>query len=80
MSVIVSITNKGPSRVEVVSERVSEDGRERYPNGVDAVEVGETQDFVVHARQVLRVQEVPEQLVSGEVMGDSLNSNGSAEG
>lgn len=80
MSVIVSITNKGPSRVEVVSERVSEDGRERYPNGVDAVEVGETQDFVVHVRQVLRVQEVPEQLVSGEVMGDSLNSNGSAEG
>ena len=80
MSVIVSITNKGPSRVEVVSERVSEDGRERFPNGVDAVEVGETQDFVVHARQVLRVQEVPEQLVSGEVMGASLNSNGSAEG
>lgn len=80
MSVIVSITNKGPARVEVVSERISEDGRERFPNGVDAVEVGETQDFVVHARQVLRVQEVPEQLVSGEVLGDSLNSNGTAEG
>lgn len=72
MSVIVSITNKGPARVEVVSERVSEDGRERFPNGVDAVEVGETQDFVVHARQILRVQEVPE-------ADASLNSNAAPE-
>lgn len=59
MSLIVSITNKGPHEAEVVSERISEDGRERFPNGVDLLEVGETQDFVVHARQSLRVVEKP---------------------
>lgn len=59
MSLIISITNKGPHQAEVISERISEDGRERFPNGVDLVEVGETQEFVVHARQSLRVVEKP---------------------
>lgn len=58
MSSIISITNKGPGRAAVVSERLTEGGRERHPNGEDVLEVGETQDFVLHERQSLRVVEL----------------------
>jgi len=58
MSSIITITNKGPNRAAVVSERLTEGGRERHPNGEDLLDVGESQDFVLHERQSLRVVEL----------------------
>lgn len=55
-SSIVTIT--ASADVDVVSERISEDGRERFPNGVDRVAAGQSVDFIVHPGQSLRVVHV----------------------
>jgi hypothetical protein len=57
MTSIVTISTTEP--VEVTSERISEDGRERHPNGVDVVVPGNPQQFIVHPGQSLRVVELP---------------------
>ncbi len=57
MTTIVTITTTEP--VEVTSERVIDDGRERHPNGVDVVLPGNPQQFIVHPGQSLRVVELP---------------------
>jgi hypothetical protein len=52
---IVTITASAPA--EVISERIVDDGRERFDNGRDALKPGEPQTFVIHAGQSVRVVE-----------------------
>lgn len=58
MTTIVTI--KTSARVQVTSERISEDGRERHPNGVDVIEAGSERSFIVDAGQSIRVVDAPE--------------------
>lgn len=53
MTTIVTITTTAP--IEIVSERIAEDGRERFENGRDPIAANSSQDFIVHEGQSLRV-------------------------
>jgi hypothetical protein len=50
---IVTITASAPA--VVISERIVDDGRERFENGRDALEADKPQSFVLHAGQSVRV-------------------------
>lgn len=57
MSTVTVIAGSKP--VNVISEKIIEDGRQRLDNGVDRVEAGESQDFVVTAgKQSIRIVEL----------------------
>jgi hypothetical protein len=53
---IVTITTSAPA--VVISERIVDDGRERFENGRDPLIPGESQSFVIHPGQSVRVVEV----------------------
>ena len=55
----VTIT-AGSEPVNVISEKIVEEGRQRFPNGVDRVEAGETALFVVQeGKQSIRIEAIP---------------------
>lgn len=60
MSTIVTI--KSTAAAVVISERIVDEGRERFENGRDALEPGVAQDFIVHPGQSVRVVELPVQV------------------
>lgn len=53
----VTIT-AGALPVNVISEKIIEDGRQRLENGIDRLEPGESQLFVLHAKQSIRLVEI----------------------
>lgn len=53
----VTIT-AGALPVNVISEKIIEDGRQRLENGIDRLEPGESQPFVLHAKQSIRLVEI----------------------
>jgi hypothetical protein len=55
---IVTITASAPA--VVISERIVDDGRERFDNGRDALVPGEPQTFVIHPGQSVRVVDLPQ--------------------
>jgi hypothetical protein len=57
-STIVTITASVPA--VVISERIVDDGRERFENGRDSLAAGESQDFVIHDTQSVRVVAAPQ--------------------
>lgn len=56
MSTVIVIAGKKP--VNVISEKIIEDGRQRLDNGVDRIEPEKSAEFVVNTTQSLRIVEL----------------------
>ena len=63
MTRIVTIKSTAPA--VVISERIAEDGRERFENGRDLLVPDVEQLFIVHDGQSLRVVAVASEAVEG---------------
>jgi hypothetical protein len=58
-STVITIT-AGDKPVDVISEKIVEEGRQRFPNGVDRLAPEESMQFLMHETQSLRVVVVDE--------------------
>lgn len=54
---IITITSS--DRALAISEKIVDDGRERFPNGCDELAPGVPQDFLIHDGQSLRIVKAP---------------------
>lgn len=61
----------GDAPVQVISEKIIEDGRQRLQNGVDDLAPGEEQTFIIHEKQSLRIVELPIQDVQQTTEGEA---------
>lgn len=79
MARVVTVTTSHP--VVVISERYSD--RERFENGRDIIQAGETQDFIVHSGQSVRIEVHEEPAAVNlqlELSEDELEAQGTSEG
>lgn len=75
-SVIVTIKASAP--VVVISERISEDGRERFHNGEDRLEAGQQRDLLMDQGQSLRMVMVDvEAEAAAQAELDAINAEAS---